>query len=83
MSKKELEKELNENKKKNLSYRARLDKIIRLIEEYEETDGNAFTYMRKISNVIKYYDTKDYSEDNAQMYLKSHNGINFEFERVK
>lgn len=51
---KELELELSKEKAENLSRRNKLVAITDLIKDYEETKGNAFTYMRKIANIIRY-----------------------------
>ena len=48
--------QIDELKRENLKLNSKVKMLCSVMREYEEKDGNAYTYMRKMQNILKYYD---------------------------
>ena len=80
MKKKYEVEEINELNKNLLTYRAKFVKMCDIFREYEETNGNPYTYMRKLSNILKYYE--DDKQTSGHKKLVEVEGLNFKFEDI-
>lgn len=62
-SKKQIKEELEESNSINLYYRAKLDKIQAILRTQKETNGNPYTMIRELNDVMTYYNKEDYNEE--------------------
>lgn len=72
--------EINNLKKELLVYRAKFVKMGDIFKEYEETNGNAYTYIRKLGNVLRYYE--DDRKDIKGKKLVEVDGLNYRFKDI-
>lgn len=59
-TKKQIEQELNETNSLNLYYRAKLDKMQAILRKQKETNGNTYTTLRELNDIMTYYNKEDY-----------------------
>lgn len=62
-TKKQIEQELNETNSLNLYYRAKLDKMQAILRKQKETNGNPYTMIRELNDVMTYYNKEDFDEE--------------------
>ena len=56
-TKQSLREDLAKAKKEKLKYKTLYIKLCDILDEYDKTNGNAYTYIRKISNNLRYNKT--------------------------
>lgn len=62
-TKKQIRKELEETDSLNLYYRAKLDKMQAILRKQKETNGNPYTMIRELNDVMTYYNKEDFDEE--------------------
>lgn len=62
--------QIDELKRENLRLDSKVKMLCSVMREYEEKNGNAYTYMRKMQNILKYYDEDKEKEEYTNLLNK-------------
>lgn len=62
--------QIDELKRENLRLNDKVKMLCSVMREYEEKNGNAYTYMRKMQNILKYYDEDKEKEEYTNLLNK-------------
>lgn len=62
--------QIDELKRENLRLNDKVKMLCSVMREYEEKNGNAYTYMRKMQNILKYYDEDKEKEEQTNLLDK-------------